>query len=475
MGSTPLTMAADDKLIGWFPCSSFTFNYEVSEETNSTLLADSENLEAQCAIFKAPLCYDGTKEIAGYILDGISTSSGSDLKNFEYFSSWDPDYDEVGQLFLAQCDKNVEDCGKYFKSGGGLAATLRSVVQKLSQPSSRCGIAMRKAYSLGEGTIDAVEPDKQLRQVFGGFLASEYHRNLIPALTYRLNRCNSDDEKVIEHLVSVILEDSVSFDDDYFSSDLLYKLIVYSEFWEEPAPSEEVMLARFMNTTISSASYTEVETYCVFSKNPSAACAEYTEAATYNASSITYKKDKYWNVAAKPDASVLLLSSKLDPQTPHKYAEYLHKALDTDKKELVTFEHATHGTIWTTPLSDDPGAKVCGMELLASYVKNGGDLSKLDKSCVAAMPPINLKLDETVMYKWLSTESAFDGKFDPKYAALVQGGADSSTDSGSYKGGFITFIVLFIVATLAAVVFLFKWRRSKRHPGSVTGEGTLPR
>ncbi|KAJ0391374.1 hypothetical protein ATCC90586_012136 [Pythium insidiosum] len=424
-----------------------------------------------------------TKEIAGYILDGISTSSGSDLKNFEYFSSWDPDYDEVGQLFLAQCDKNVEDCGKYFKSGGGLAATLRSVVQKLSQPSSRCGSAMRRAYSAKyEGVGDAIKPDMLTRQILGGFLASEYRRNLIPALTYRLNRCNSDDEKVVEHMMNIMLEDSPSSEEDYFSSDLLYKLIVYSEFWEEPAPSEEVMLARFMNTTLSSGSFTEVETYCIFSKNTTAACADYAKEAKYDASPIIYKKDKYWNVAAKPDASVLLLSSKLDPQTPHKYAEYLHKALDTDKKELVTFEHATHGTIWTTPLSDDPGAKVCGMELLASYVKNGGDLSKLDKSCVAAMPPINLKLDETVMYKWLSTESAFDGKFDPKYAASVEeasanggNGASSSSSteaasSKSYKGGFIAFLVLFIVATLAAGVFLFKWRRAKRKSASSSVE-----
>ncbi|GLE03171.1 hypothetical protein PINS_up012050 [Pythium insidiosum] len=632
--SAPTAMAADDKLIGWYPCSSFTFKGEFSEPSNSTtnakpLLADGENLEAQCAIFKAPLCYDGvckdsskqeieifakriigesadgkpnvifmqggpgaaspamesamrslyetlggkvnvytldhrgtgrstkldcvaaqaqmsgspggssvtsdevggcaaelerrygsdlssfsvtsaasdlqlfistylaksetyvygvsygvslverlmhlkTKEIAGYILDGISTSSGSDIKNFEYFSSWDPDYDEVGQLFLAQCDKNAEVCGKYFK-GNGLAATVRSVVQKLSQTSSSCGNAIRRAYSAKlDGAGDAVQPDALVRQIFGGFLASEFRRNLIPALAYRLNRCNSDDEKVVEHLVTAMLDDSDSSEEDYFSSDLLYKLIVYSEFWEEPAPSQETMLARFLNTTMSSGSFTEVETYCVFSKNTTAACSDFAKAAKYDASPIIYKKDKYWNVAAKPDVSVLLLSSKLDPQTPHKYAEYLYKALDTDKKELVTFEHATHGTIWTTPLSDDPNAKVCGMELLASYVKSGGDLSKMDKSCVAAMPPINLKLDEKVMYKWLSTESAFDGKYDPKYAESVAetntaGGASSSTEEGSsksYKGGFIAALVLFIVATLAAGVFLFKWRRAKRQSAS---------
>ncbi|KAJ0390175.1 hypothetical protein ATCC90586_010613 [Pythium insidiosum] len=64
VGYAPTAMAADDKLIGWFPCSSFTFKDQIPEPSNSTtnakpLLADSENLEAQCAIFKAPLCYDG--------------------------------------------------------------------------------------------------------------------------------------------------------------------------------------------------------------------------------------------------------------------------------------------------------------------------------------------------------------------------------------------------------------------------------
>ncbi|KAJ0409265.1 hypothetical protein P43SY_006762 [Pythium insidiosum] len=317
--STPLAMAADDKLIGWFPCSSFTFKEQIPEPSNSTtnaksLLANSENLEAQCAIFKAPLCYDGVCE---------------DKKKQEI------------EIFAKRIVGESPD-GKpnviFMQGGPGAASpTMES--------------AMSSLYESLSGKVNVYTLD---------------HRG-----TGRSTKLDS-----------------------------------------------------------------------------------------------------------KPDASVLLLSSKLDPQTPHKYAEYLYKALDTDKKELVTFEHATHGTIWTTPLSDDPGAKVCGMELLASYVKNGGDLSKLDKSCVAAMPPINLKLDETVMYKWLSTESAFDGKFDPKYAASVEessanggNGASSSSSteaasSKSYKGGFIAFLVLFIVATLAAGVFLFKWRRTKRESAS---------
>ncbi|KUF82342.1 hypothetical protein AM587_10003153 [Phytophthora nicotianae] len=100
----------------------------------------------------------------------------------------------------------------------------------------------------------------------------------------------------------------------------------------------------------------------------------------------------------------------LDPHTPNKYAEYLLNALRGEKKELIAFEYATHGTVMTTPMvADNPWSETCGMKVLASYVRVGGDLERLDKSCVAEMPAFNLTTPDYYLYSYFGTDDAYDG------------------------------------------------------------------
>ena len=78
-------------------------------------------------------------------------------------------------------------------------------------------------------------------------------------------------------------------------------------------------------------------------------------------------------------------------------------------KELVTFEYATHGIIVSTPFGE-AGEEMCGMNLLASYVKNGGNLDRLDKSCLDKMPALNLTISVDDRMKYLGTQDVYDGK-----------------------------------------------------------------
>ncbi|ETL48533.1 hypothetical protein F442_01923 [Phytophthora nicotianae P10297] len=63
-----------------------------------------------------------------------------------------------------------------------------------------------------------------------------------------------------------------------------------------------------------------------------------------------YNRDGYWNKTATilKQASVLLLSGKLDAQTPHVFAEYLLNELQGENKELIAFDYASHGAAMTT-------------------------------------------------------------------------------------------------------------------------------
>lgn len=404
------------------------------------------------------------EEVVGYILDGVSTSSGSDVSKFEYFSTWDQDYGEVGNAYLDLCAKD-STCSKHFSSTD-LPTTVKNLISTIDTSSTSCATLISSASYEDY-------PSYLLRTLFASLLASATTRPFIPVLAYRIDRCNTDDLNVLYRFLDSWGTLSSSSQDDLYESNLLYYLIVFSELWETPEVSYDDMVKRFTDTTMSSESFYMVDTYCAFSKENSTTCAERDlDLSTFTASPIVYKKDKYWNTAAKipSQASVLLMNGKLDPQTPYKYATYLLDALDGDNKELITFDYATHGTLWTTPLET---GSTCGMDILASYVKNGGDLSLMDKSCIAEANTISFEIQSRYSAYFLGTTDQFDGAYDESLTGSLAGSSSSGSGSESantsssggstkYKAAFIVFIILFVLAAIVAVFFGIRYARTKR-------------
>uniref|UniRef100_H3HDC4 Uncharacterized protein n=1 Tax=Phytophthora ramorum TaxID=164328 RepID=H3HDC4_PHYRM len=366
-------------------------------------------------------------EVIGYVLDGVATSSGaSGADKFEYFSTWDADFGDVGDAFMALCATESE-CSDRFK-----ATSLRDTLQNLithfdNNPNSACA------------ALSSDPASYILREAMGSLLQSESMRTLIPPVVYRLNRCASTDIEVLAHFFTSLNGYLASPDEENaFESTLLYYLIVFSEMWETPEPSAAEMFARFTNTRISDGgTYSEIPEYCAFSKERSPVCNDL-EVGNYSANGLIYERDEYWNKSATiPDqASVLLLSSKLDPQTPQKYAEYLLSALDGDKKELITFDFATHGAL------------------------AGGDLGSLDTSCVGEVPAFNLTVPLAYQHYFLSTGNVYDGIYDASLSTTELSGG-SSKESTSYKAAFLVFLVLFVVALALAAFFLYRWYKLK--------------
>jgi hypothetical protein len=69
------TLAADaatPKMDGWFPCNEVTFAEEENPNAASGSGSGASQLRAECATFKAPLCYDG-------ICDSNATTSEIDI------------------------------------------------------------------------------------------------------------------------------------------------------------------------------------------------------------------------------------------------------------------------------------------------------------------------------------------------------------------------------------------------------------
>ncbi|KAG2771326.1 hypothetical protein Pcac1_g17741 [Phytophthora cactorum] len=347
-------------------------------------------------------------EVTGYVLDSVSTSSSSQAA---YYSDWDKNYGEIGDAFFALCDED-KSCKAHFET-----KRLNDTVQELinnfdKEPNSTCAALISNVKSKG---LDG-QPSSSLRYTLGILLQDSYMRTLIPPVVYRLNRCGPKDINVLKKFVNTFTSSGLGdkSEDEAYLSNLLFYLIVFSEMWKIPTPSKAEMKARFINAKVSDdPTYPMDPVYCAFSKEKSKSCAEF-GLNNYDANPIMYERDQYWNKSATipSHASVLLLSGKLDPQTHHKYADALLRSLKGDNKELISFDYAPHGiTSSTQMVAGDPSSETCGMKLILSYVQSGGNIKKMDKACVAAMPGFDLTIPPGYLRGLLGTDDAYDGVY----------------------------------------------------------------
>ncbi|OWY99142.1 hypothetical protein PHMEG_00029913, partial [Phytophthora megakarya] len=347
-------------------------------------------------------------EVNGYVLDSITTSSGSP-DTVMYMSDWDKTFGEIGDDFFALCDED-KGCKTHFATKK-LNDTVQGLLEGFDKdPNSTCATTISSVQTNG---LDGL-PSSSLRYTLGTLLQDTYMRTLIPPVVYRLNRCGSKDVDVLKKFVSTLTTSVLGGEsqDEAYVSNILFYLIGFSEMWEIPTPSQTEMKKRYTSAKVSgSPNYPMLPVYCAFSKEKSASCKEF-NLPNYDANPIMYKRDEYWNKSATipSHASVLLLSGKLDPQTHHKYADALLLALNGKNKELISFDYAPHAMISSTQMTaGDPSSPTCGMKLLESYVRNGGVLAKMDKSCVAQMPGFNLTVPPSHLRGLLGTDDAYEG------------------------------------------------------------------
>ncbi|KAK1948426.1 hypothetical protein P3T76_000715 [Phytophthora citrophthora] len=65
----------------------------------------------------------------------------------------------------------------------------------------------------------------------------------------------------------------------------------------------------------------------------------------------------------------------------------------------------------TQLIPGDPTSPICGMELLVSYIKNGGNLKRLDRSCINKVHPFNMTITMEYLNGYLLTDDAYDGVY----------------------------------------------------------------
>lgn len=215
--------------------------------------------------------------------------------------------------------------------------------------------------------LPMVQNAATLRKVLGTMLQDVYQRELIPALLYRLNRCDDDiDFGVLNYFFTNYLKnkalDCVSYD-----SPMLKFNIDMAEFWGG-TPLQQIE-TYFNESNFATGQMQKAQIFEIFT-----------------AAQAIYPTDIYFNQTFVTKVPVLMLNGDLDPQTSMESAiTQKQNMAASPNAELVIVPFAPHGVIYSTPLNSS-GAD-CGMQLFVSFIN---DWSKpVDRSCFAHLRGLN--------------------------------------------------------------------------------------
>jgi pimeloyl-ACP methyl ester carboxylesterase len=327
--------------------------------------------------------------ISGVILDSVmSTAAPADSPRLRTtLDQWDSRMNDVGLAFMNQCG-NDTFCQSKLKTQDAFAYTA-NVFQNVFVNQTCKAIA--PGYNV---TADS------LRNVLGTFLMSRTLRELVPAILYRLNRCDADmDVPTLQYLIDNLKEKLGQTPTcQPLSSTMLFNNIAFNEIWPTQNPPTYEQLYAIYNTT-----------FFATGQYKAALVKQNTNWPAYSPGA------DFENKGFDATCPVLLMNGDLDPQTPFDFAEQQFSNINAavEKKKLIKFPGAVHGIILNTPVNNTEPKVDCGMQIVISFLKNAGDLSKLDLSCQDNISPISFKGTSDLNQKLMGVSDIFEDAYEP--------------------------------------------------------------
>ncbi len=240
-------------------------------------------------------------------------------------------------------------------------------------------------------------PPIQLKMLFAQLLKQFQLRSVIPAIAYRLNRCDAGDLKVLNQFLYLAQFLGAGFMPETSQpgwapnpfSQFLNAHILMSEMWTDPAPSIQQVQKTFLDAYIApGASFNSINLFNTWPK---------------------YARDEYVGKFATTDVPVLMLNGTLDPQTPDYYAEAMDKGMQGANKQLVIMPGAAHGTVSQAPTVTN---QMCGLELSVAFFKDA--TKPVEPTCVNVLAPVTFSLPAFIVKQFLGVNDLYenDGKTD---------------------------------------------------------------
>ena len=282
--------------------------------------------------------------VNGVVLDGVVPAGL--LDNMGAIGWYDQDFDKVGRAIMERCGADSVCSGKMREIAGG-------------DPWQ----AVDRIFSLvdQEGLCSAFAPvDREtLRNQLGAMSSDWSLRMLIPALLYRLNRCNAADQEVLNYIIG----DRAAHQSADLKSAVIRTNIVVSELLG-PGIDFATALA-YAEQSFFSTDFTVYGTYTRemggWPSYPLDSCA-----------------DRF------PDTGlpILILNGDLDPNTHVDLARFASEAYDKADQRLVVLPGVPHAAIFESRMQTDYHDKIntCVMDLALQFFEDPE--KSLDLSCL---------------------------------------------------------------------------------------------
>lgn len=219
--------------------------------------------------------------------------------------------------------------------------------------------------TIGTGHCPELGLTQETRRFLFAFLQT-WGGDVYPfAALWRYERCSAEDVTVLKTFAQQSrlfdLQPGLEF------APILYYNVGYSEIWEDPAPSDEELRARFDNAVFPAGQAMDLP-HSIWP---------------------TYPKDEYWGKYAVTQTPLLMLNGTLDVQTPIETASQMKDHLNGPHQTFVTIPNANHGTVFNSPTTtfSKNGGQNCGLVMMEGFLENPTEA--VDQSCLNDLAAID--------------------------------------------------------------------------------------
>ena len=286
--------------------------------------------------------------VNGVVLDGVVPAGL--LDNVGAIGWYDRDFDKVGRAIMERCAEDSVCAQKMMEIAGTEPWQAVEYVFSLIDQGGLC-----PAF--------AILDRETLRNLLGGLSADWNQRMLVPAILYRLNRCNAVDQEAIYRLFD---GPEGSHQSEELKSTVVRTNIIISELLGPGINFDDAMT--FSEQSFFSTDLTLGATY-----------------AREDGGWPPYPLDSCADRFPDTEIPILILNGDLDPNTHVDLARFAAEAYDKPYQNLVVLPGVPHGAIFESRIQADYHDKVntCAMELALQFFE--GPEKSLDLSCLAQL------------------------------------------------------------------------------------------
>lgn len=265
--------------------------------------------------------------VKGVVLDGVVSTKDSSSTKRLLFSAWDSVAKEVSEKFLRYCN-DPEIISKY--------DSLCSTKIK-DDPVNFLHTVMDKVYATPSSCPDVVSvlPRDAMAALMNDLLVDQYPRLLIPAILYRMNRCDKTiDVPVLQRLRKYYdgIQNMLNLKTELpLNSDVLFYHLAFSEFWDKSLTLKDIQVDKKYILRSNTLKW-----FNIFKNS--------------NWPTYTPDLDYYNQTFTTNSVQALLLNGDLDPQTPLWSATSQNENIGGNTHRLVTIKFANHGTLVKSPV-----------------------------------------------------------------------------------------------------------------------------